>query len=71
MSLDVDFTDVAGFDVAGSDGTAWASLVPAGQPGNSARASLYTVNLITGVATEVGKIGGPKPLTALTALGPD
>jgi Domain of unknown function (DUF4394) len=67
--LGVDFTDVAGFDVAGSDGTAYASLVTADQPGNSARASLYTINLATGAATLIGQIGGPKPLTSLTALG--
>jgi hypothetical protein len=66
--LGVGFTDVAGFDVAGSDGTAWAGLVTS-SPGNSERAGLYTINLVTGAATFVGKIGGPKPLTSLTALG--
>ena len=68
-ALGVEATSVAGFDVAGSDGVAYAALVPAGQPGNSARASLYTIDLTTGAATLVGKIGGPKPLTSLATLG--
>ena len=67
--LGLEVSDIAGFDVAGSDGTAYAALVPAGQPGNSARASLYTINLMTGAATHIGKIGGPKPLTSLATLG--
>ena len=67
--LGVGATSLAGFDVAGSDGVAYAALVPAGQPGNSARASLYTIDLTTGAATLVGKIGGPKPLTSLATLG--
>lgn len=66
--LGVSVEQVAGFDIA-TDGTAYASLVVSGAPGNSARASLYTIDLISGEATLVGKIGGPKPLTSLTALG--
>ena len=68
-ALGVDVTGVAGFDVAASDGTAYASLVEAGQPGGSDRASLYTINLVTGAATLVGRIGGPKPLLSLATLG--
>jgi len=68
-ALGVEINDVSGFDVAGSDAMAYASLVPATSPGNSARASLYTIDLISGEATLIGKIGGPKPLTSLTALG--
>jgi hypothetical protein len=68
-ALGLDVTGVAGFDVAASDGTAYAALVPAGQPGNSARASLFTINLMTGAAMNLGKIGGPKPLLSLTAMG--
>jgi len=67
--LGVDATSVAGFDVSGVDGVAYAALVPAGQPGNSARAGLYTIDLATGAATLVGKIGGPKLLTSLATLG--
>jgi len=68
-SLGWDVTGVSGFDVAGSDGTAYASLVLEGEPGNSARAALVTIDLTTGAAMFLGKIGGPKPLTSLTALG--
>ncbi len=32
-------------------------------------ATLFTIDIATGTATEVGKIGGPWPLTSLTALG--
>lgn len=67
--LGMDVTHVAGFDVAGSDGTAYAALVEAGQPGNSERATLCTINLMTGAATPVGKIGGPKPLLSLATIG--
>ncbi len=69
-ALGVDVTGVAGFDIAVSTGTAYASLiVDEGNP-NAQRASLYSIDLATGAATASGKIGGPKPLTSLTALGP-
>jgi hypothetical protein len=68
-ALGVDTMSIAGFDVAGSDGTAYAALVPAGQAGSSQRAGLYTINLTTGAATFLGKIGGPKALTSLATLG--
>lgn len=75
-SLGVRILGDAGFDIAGSNGIAYASLIPAQQhgkgdvpPGNSARSYLYTIDLATGAATLVGKIGGPKPLLSLTALG--
>lgn len=67
--LGVDFTNVAGFDIAVSTGTAYASLVVKNGKKKNLRASLFTVNLATGAATEVGKIGGPWPLTSLTAIG--
>ena len=67
--LGIDATSVAGFDVAGSDGTAFAALVEADQSGNSDRASLYIINLASGAATSLGKIGGPKPLMSLAAIG--
>lgn len=74
--LGVTILGEAGFDVAGSDGTAYASLIPRQQggngdspPGNSARSYLYKINLTSGEATLVGKIGGPKPLMSLVALG--
>ena len=68
-ALGIDVTAVAGFDVAASDGAAYAALVEAGQPGKSDRASLYSVNLATGAVTSLGKLGGPKPLMSLATLG--
>ncbi len=75
-SLGIDILGDAGFDIAGSDGTAYASIIPRHErgngdspPGNSARSYLYTINLTSGAATLVGKIGGPKPLLSLVALG--
>jgi hypothetical protein len=75
-TLGVTILGDAGFDVATSDGTAYASFIPRQQrghadtpPGNSARSHLYLVDLSSGKATWLGKIGGPKPLTSLTALG--
>jgi hypothetical protein len=67
--LGIDVEDVAGFDIAASDGTAYAALVEAGQPGKSARSALYTIDLNTGAATYVGEVRGPKPLLSLTAMG--
>lgn len=67
--LGVDVTSVAGFDIAVSTGTAYASLVVKNGKKKNLRASLFTINLATGAATEVGKIGGPWPLTSLTAIG--
>lgn len=67
--LGVDATRVAGFDIAVSTGTAYASLVMKKCKKKSGRTSLFTIDLVTGAATELGKIGGPWPLTSLTALG--
>ena len=69
-ALGVSLEAVGGFDIAGSDGTAYAGLVkttPAN--GNNQRTILFTIDLTTGAATKVGKIGGPKLLGSLTALG--
>ncbi len=52
--LNVNTTDLVGFDIAPVTNAAFASLTPAG-----ARAStLFTINLATGAATPVGAIGG-------------
>ena len=67
--LGVDFTGVAGFDIAGSNGIAYASLVVKDGKKKNLRATLFTIDLATGAATDLGKIGGPWPLTSLTALG--
>lgn len=63
--LGVDMADGAGFDISGVDGVAYAALQPAG----TAASQLYTVNLTTGAATAVGRIGGNVPLRALAAAG--
>lgn len=68
-ALGVDAVSVAGFDIAGSSGIAYASLVVKEGNKKNLRATLFTINIATGAATEVGKIGGPWPLTSLTALG--
>ena len=68
--LGVDTADITGFDIAGSDGTAYASLVLRKDKKKNLRASLFTLDLATGTATLVGKIAGPWPLTSLTAIGP-
>lgn len=68
--LGVDAQEVAGFDIASSDGTAFAAFVVKQGKRKKFRATLYTINLATGAATSLGNIGGPWPLTSLTALGP-
>jgi hypothetical protein len=68
-ALGVDVTNVAGFDIAVSTGTAYASLVVKNGKRKNLCASLFTIDLATGAATDLGKIGGPWPLTSLTALG--
>lgn len=67
--LGVDAISVAGFDIAGSNGVAYASLVVKDGNKKNLRATLFTIDITTGAATEVGKIGGPWPLTSLTAIG--
>lgn len=68
-ALGVDASSVAGFDIAGSNGIAYASLVVKDGKKKNLRTTLFTLNLTTGTVSEVGKIGGPWPLTSLTALG--
>ncbi len=56
----------AGFDIAGSDGVAYAALQI---PGNDASSALHRINLTTGAATLIGRIGGRTPIRALAAAG--
>ena len=63
--LGVDAQSGAGFDIAPSDGIAWASLRVPGQGGSQ----LYRINLTNGAATLVGRIGGGVALNGLAALG--
>ncbi len=59
--LGVNTTDFVGFDIAGDDGTAYASLTvpPSGVSG------LYTVNLTNGNASFLGTIGNNAPLLSI------
>jgi hypothetical protein len=57
-SLGLNTNTRVGFDI-GLDGTAYATLTPqAGGVNNGTDSALYTINLATGAATLVGKIGG-------------
>src|SRR5215510_12331739 len=52
--LNVNTTDLVGFDIAPVTNAAFASLTPQGMSASQ----LYTINLATGAATLVGAIGG-------------
>ena len=52
-ALGVDTSGVAGFDISGATGTAFASLTN----GDSGDSAFYTINLATGAATLVGAFG--------------
>src|SRR5262249_17421238 len=52
--LNVDTTDLVGFDIAPVTNAAFASLTPQGAD----QSQLYTINLSTGAATPIGTIGG-------------
>jgi hypothetical protein len=64
-SLGIDVGDNTGFDISAVDGVAYV----AAQLGQGRSSQLYTVNLSTGAATLVGRIGGRSPLRALAAAG--
>ena len=68
--LGVDITEVAGFDISGGTGIAYAGLVVKDGNKKRLRTTLFTVNLATGATTSLGRIGGPWPLTSLTVLPP-
>ncbi len=63
--LGVDAQAGAGFDIAPSDGVAWAALRVPSQGGSQ----LYRINLTNGAATLVGRIGGGVAVNGLAALG--
>lgn len=67
-ALGVDVSDVAGFDISGSTGIAYAGLIVKDGNKKRLRTTLVTVNLATGATTSLGRIGGPWPLTSLTVL---
>jgi len=66
--LGVNVTETVGFDVA-QNGVAYGSFQLKLKFAKSARSWLYTVDLTTGATTQVGKIGGPSVVSAITALG--
>ena len=57
-ALGVDFDSPAGFDIS-KQGIAYGALHSGAETG------LYTVDLGSGVATKVGTIGHPVPLTSI------
>ncbi len=59
--LGVATTDRVGFDIVGSDGSAYATLTETG----AARSRLYTVNTTTGAATLVGTVDHGSPLRGI------
>jgi Domain of unknown function (DUF4394) len=63
--LGAEVGDVTAFDIAPSDGTAYAALE---LPGNRS-SQLYRINLTTGTATAVGRIGGGTQIRALATAG--
>lgn len=67
-ALGVDVSDVAGFDISGSTGIAYAGLIVKDGNKKRLRTTLVTVNLATGATTSLGRVGGPWPLTSLTVL---
>ena len=64
-ALGVDAGDNAGFDISAVDGSAYAAL----QVAPSLSSGLYRINLTTGAATLVGRIGGSTAIRALAAAG--
>jgi hypothetical protein len=60
--LGVDIIATGGFDISGTTGIAYAAF----QPTNAAQSSLYTINLATGAATNLGVIDGGLVVHALT-----
>lgn len=66
--LGVNATEIAGFDISGPSGIAYASLVVKGK-GGGGKAAIYSIDLDTGAATMLGKFKGWGRLTSLTVIG--
>jgi uncharacterized protein DUF4394 len=60
--LGLNVAAAGGFDVSGTTGIAYAALLPVA----GSQSSLYSINLATGAATNLGVIDGGLVLTALT-----
>ena len=57
-------TGVGGFDISGTTGVAYAALLPSG----SSQSNLYSINLATGAATNLGQIDGGVIITAISVV---
>ena len=62
--LGTNATGVGGFDISGTTGIAYASLLPSG----SSQSNLYSINLATGLATNLGQIDGGVIITAISVV---
>lgn len=63
--LGVNTTTAVGFDIVGAgSGTAYATLTPSG----TSRSRLYTINLTTGAATEIGDVNFGRPLVGIAVV---
>lgn len=60
-ALGVDVNGVNGFDISGVSGVAYAAL-----NGGTSQSQLYTINLATGAASQVGWIGCQEPIIGLS-----
>jgi hypothetical protein len=70
-ALGVDLNNVGGFDVAESDGVAYAAFGTAGGGGGGGgggASTFYTINLTTGAATAAGAVGSNLTLKDLSAV---
>jgi hypothetical protein len=63
--LGLNVSAAGGFDISGLTGIAYAAFLPAG----ASQSSLYSINLATGAATNLGSIDGGVVITALTIVG--
>jgi len=63
-ALNFDATELGGFDISGSTGTAFATFTNA----NQSRTTFGTVNLTSGAFTPIGEVGGGNILTSMTII---
>lgn len=64
--LGVNVGAVGGFDIAGAGNIAYAALLPS----STSSSNLYSINLLTGAATNLGQIDGGAVISSLT-VAPD
>jgi len=63
-SLGVDLTDIAGFDISGSSGVAYAAV----QNVTLGQTTFWTIDLSTGAASMIGEIGGGSLITSIAVV---